>query len=397
MKIKHRKSGYFILSILIAASAVVPVSAKQKDFTIGFTGDVIMHENIKKFAAVKSTGESNNFGYDYFFYKIAPYLAFPDIMSINMEFPVCPPFQSDGFIFNSPPMITDAFIKAGIDIVNIANNHFTDQKTEGVIFTTELLNSKKIAYIGCAQNESDSRKGIVREINGIRAGLISYTGLLNYPDRRLSDKYYINWIYDREKVSADIADLKMRSDFVIVQIHDGIEYTMVPADWKVKLYREIAELGADLIIGHHPHTIQSSEIYRTADKRDVAIFYSLGNFLADQIRSLPIENSSDRISIKSSFIVYLRLYKKWFKIKHRIEVMPVFTENNIEIINGIKYRNIQIIPIPDEINSLQHLMSDNSENASKYSAKIEYLKSQINSIKRVVFPSGIPDYIKFIE
>ncbi|MBN1498663.1 MAG: CapA family protein [Spirochaetes bacterium] len=390
---------FLILSAAVLLMNFYPVDyiSVRDNFKIGFTGDILMHNNIKKTAGILSRKEENNYGYDYFFDEISNELSYADVMCGNMEFPVSPPFKSDGFIFNAPPHIAAALKTAGFDIMNLANNHITDQKTKGLLYTVNLLESVELDYIGAAQTEETARKGIIKEKNGIRTGFLAYTGLTNYSDRLKSDKYYINWIYDKEKVEQDITDMKQRCDYLVIQIHNGVEYTLTPAAWKVKLYHEIAEMGADLIIGHHPHSIQSAENFLTADSRQVPIFYSLGNFISDQKQSFPIKGTRETVSIKSTFIVYVHLFKKWSQLQSRLEILPVYTENYPDEFKKRPFRNIKVKPIAAEIYNLENQLNSDSPADPKLSVKLTRLKSELNAIKMVVFPEGIPDNMIFTE
>jgi len=64
---------------------------------------------------------------------------------------------------------------------------------------------------------------------------------------------------------------------LIVSMHWGEEYQLVNSSSQQKLAHQLINNGADLIIGHHPHVVQSIEKYQGK-----LIFYSLGNFIFDQ-------------------------------------------------------------------------------------------------------------------
>jgi poly-gamma-glutamate synthesis protein (capsule biosynthesis protein) len=79
-----------------------------------------------------------------------------------------------------------------------------------------------------------------------------------------------------------IAQLRNQADFIIISLHAGIEYTGQPNQFQKDFAHNAIDVGADLVIGHHPHWVQSAEIYK-----DKYIFYSLGNFIFDQMWSEP--------------------------------------------------------------------------------------------------------------
>src|SRR3990167_10074072 len=78
-----------------------------------------------------------------------------------------------------------------------------------------------------------------------------------------------------------VKEAKQKTDFVIVSMHAGIEYVNKPNTSQTNFAREAIDAGADLIIGHHPHVVQIMEKYKGK-----YIFYSLGNFVFDQMWSM---------------------------------------------------------------------------------------------------------------
>ena len=82
-------------------------------------------------------------------------------------------------------------------------------------------------------------------------------------------------------------------DFVIVSMHAGIEYEHLSAKDQQKFARAAVDAGADLVIGHHPHVVQEMEKYK-----DKLIFYSLGNFIFDQMWS---EDTRQGVAVEITF------------------------------------------------------------------------------------------------
>jgi poly-gamma-glutamate capsule biosynthesis protein CapA/YwtB (metallophosphatase superfamily) len=83
--------------------------------------------------------------------------------------------------------------------------------------------------------------------------------------------------FEQEKTKEIFDAVKPYSDYRIAFIHWGTEYTAQPQDKQKEIAHQIIDLGADIILGHHPHVVQSVEIYNNKP-----IFYSLGNFVFDQ-------------------------------------------------------------------------------------------------------------------
>lgn len=116
--------------------------------------------------------------------------------------------------------------------------------------------------------------------NGIKFAFVAYTyGTNGIPHP--GGKTYLANVYSDEKAEND---LKIRDyvDVFIVSMHWGEEYQDLPNNTQIKQAKYLAELGADIIIGHHPHVIQPVDLL-VNEERETFVMYSLGNFLSDQI------------------------------------------------------------------------------------------------------------------
>ena len=153
-----------------------------------------------------------------------------------------------------------------IGLVNLSNNHSADCYERGLSDTRIFLELSKIGYFG-GGNVSES---YIEQAVGDK--IIAFVGINLTFDPRL-DPSYLNLI----------KELKIRNDFVIVNIHWGTEYSKVAVNSQKTTGHKIIDAGADVIIGHHPHVIEPMEIYNSRP-----IFYSLGNFIFDQ---LELENN----------------------------------------------------------------------------------------------------------
>ncbi len=81
-----------------------------------------------------------------------------------------------------------------------------------------------------------------------------------------------------------VRNIKSMVDVLVVAFHYGDEYTYEPSVKDRKYLHDMAESGADLIIGHHPHVLHGSEDYINKDGRQTFIMYSLGNYISAQAR-----------------------------------------------------------------------------------------------------------------
>ena len=183
--------------------------------------------------------------------------------------------------FNSPQEVGDAFVDAGFNLVSLATNHTLDQGEQGVLNSVAYWKTKS-GVVSSGQWSSDEERNqsiaTIHEVNNIKYAFISYTiwtNGLNTP----TGKEYLNNLYSEEKAKADIEAVRDKVDFVIVAMHWGTEYSFKVDAKQEEIANYLSSLGVDLIIGAHPHVIQTVEYI---NNNKTFVVYSLGNFISDQ-------------------------------------------------------------------------------------------------------------------
>lgn len=190
----------------------------------------------------------------------------PDFLFANLEGPISDnPYVNPGtaMVFNFKPEVTDTLKKYGFNLLTLANNHAYDMGEEGARQTRLYLAEAGIHHFGDA-------KGLRPETTWkttVNDTTLTFFSLNDTLKNRLNF----------EEVNDRLRAAEGETDFTIVTIHWGTEYQHEPSKTQIERAHAMVDAGADLIIGHHPHVIQSSEVYR-----GVPIYYSLGNFIFDQ-------------------------------------------------------------------------------------------------------------------
>ncbi len=178
---------------------------------------------------------------------------------------------------NAPEAFLAALQSSGFDVLTTANNHMYDYGEDGLIKTLNKLDEYGFAHTGAYAKEAD-RAPLILDVNGIRIGVLAYTDILNHRPGK-SSAYMIDR-FSRNLMTADIAATKEAGvDYIIVCVHWGVEHTHKPNHTQRKIAENIAEAGADIILGSHPHCTQPFEVIET-DHGDVPVLYSLGNFVS---------------------------------------------------------------------------------------------------------------------
>ena len=185
--------------------------------------------------------------------------------------------------FNTPQEEGDAFIDAGFNMVSLASNHTMDKGEAGVLNSVAYWKKHPDVAASGQWSSAEERTASVAKVyekNNIKYAFISYTIWTNGLETPVG-KEYLNNLYSPEKANADIESVRDKVDFVIVAMHWGTEYSLRTDYKQDEIAAYLSGLGVDLIIGAHPHVVQTVE-YINDNKTFVV--YSLGNFISDQLK-----------------------------------------------------------------------------------------------------------------
>lgn len=200
-------------------------------------------------------------GEDYPFEKIGDLFDGHDVVLANLEGPIQngPKTPDDSLVFRFPESVAPLLARRGITHVSLANNHTLNQGKAGLDNTRSILAQNHVSFFG--DPVQDGQQVLAEEIEGMP---ITWIGA-NAAVRSL----------DADVITREIR--KHSDGNVVVFVHWGNEYVHTPSSLQRELAHEWVDAGADVVIGHHPHVIQTVELYN-----DHMIFYSLGNFIFDQ-------------------------------------------------------------------------------------------------------------------
>lgn len=236
----------------------------DNNVTLMFAGDVSLGDNYEN-KLPKDLDKT--------FAKIEEYRK-ADVAMINLENPLTQATtmrQDKPYNFKAPIESVKVLQEAGVDIVNLANNHTMDYENQGLEDTTKTLDRANIQYLGAGKNSKEARRPKIIEVKGQRIAYLAYdTADLSAAD---TDKSGTNFA-TKEKITEDIKAIRNQVEWIIINFHWGTELTNQPEQWQIDLARFSIDQGADVIVGYHPHTLQGAEIYK-----DRPIAYSLGNFI----------------------------------------------------------------------------------------------------------------------
>ena len=199
-----------------------------------------------------------------------------EVSMVNLECPVTTRGRKirKPYNFRMHPRFLSAFTSAGIDVVNLANNHIYDFGKVGLFDTISYLDSVGIQHVGAGRSAKQAHRPVIIQAKGRRIALLGYYGGGEAPKatRRLPG------VADRriEDIKDDVARIRREksADYIVVNLHWGTEKSESPDPDQIEFAHEVIDAGADLVVGHHTHVLQGIERYKSG-----VIVYSLGNFV----------------------------------------------------------------------------------------------------------------------
>lgn len=245
-------------------------------------GDNLIHNTVYE----QARDRSSNGGYDfeYAYQHIASRIAEADVAILNQETVISESHEVSSYPqFNSPTEVGQEMIDIGFDVANIATNHSLDVGESGLIDHINYWKNKGIITTGAYLNE-ESFVVPTNTVNGITVAYLGFTAETNGLSLPSDSEVVLVGADDEALLSSKIDEAKKIADVVIVNAHWGVEYTHTPTEEQRIMAQKLADWGADIVIGTHPHVIQPVEYVTAKDGSKTLVAYSLGNFISAQNR-----------------------------------------------------------------------------------------------------------------
>lgn len=315
---------------------------EKKEITITCWGDYMNH--ITQIRQAKAT----NYDFTDSFAVIKDIVGKSDLSIVNLETTIA---KDESDMSGYPEFAThENVIKAlkdtGFDVVSTANNHAYDRRLKGIDRTIEIIEKYGLKRTGTFK-ENESTNPLIVDVKGIKVGFFSYSQMLNGYEKLMLNSgrdTAVNLI-DMDKIKKDVDYLKKNhADVIMCYMHWGEEYSDYPNSYQKNTFKKLADMGVDLVIGSHPHTIQKSEVIENNGKKSYCV-YSLGNLVSDQRESygqyygveigvysdIKIEKIGDKTTVKSFENKPYYVDKYTDSVTTRYVVVPVKQVLNSEI------------------------------------------------------------------
>lgn len=303
-----------------------------------------------------------------------------DISILNQETLICNDqyeISGSNFNFNSPSQLGDDMIDLGFNVFTLANNHVLDKGTDGLEACLDYWDSRcqmhdDIVVCGAYRNENDMQNIRVKTVDGVTFAFLAYTEHLNGYSIPADSPLRVVLTSETDVIESQIKQAKQIADVVIVAAHWGVEDVHTVSQDRMDLAQKMVEWGADVIIGHHPHTAETMEWKTRSDGTRGFVFYSLGNFISaqtdnfnlvgeiadfdvvidgetnavtlDDVGVIPVINHYDDGSFSNMRLYPYNMYTAELADSHGVPYAPAGTAKNfgMDVINRIIEENIPV-------------------------------------------------------
>ncbi len=239
------------------AAQVDPAVMGTHTLTVSATGDCTFGVTQEQGYDGSFNAYYDSYGQDYFLSDVRDIFAADDLTIINLEcvLTTSDDIQEKAYNLKGSPEYVGIMTGSSIEAVSMGNNHTYDYGDEGFDETVSVVENAGITYA------YSGRSGMFVSDDGVKVGIVS-ANMLPETDEKLN-----TMISEMQALREDGAEV------VIACCHWGIEKDYYPTDYQISTAHTLVDSGADLIIGNHPHVLQSVEVYNGK-----VICYSLGNF-----------------------------------------------------------------------------------------------------------------------
>jgi len=193
----------------------------------------------------------------------------------NWEFPIGGTVNSKprarGMRFMAHPDSVAVIKSWAPGLVTLANNHILDAGEDGLAQTICSLQKAGFNTVGAGMTADEVKRPLIWETKEGRLAIINWVFAETHPDWMAIPGP--NCWPGSDSARLIIQDLKREADWVMVVVHWSDELFPYPMPKDRELARQLSGMGADIVIGHHPHVVRGMEVFGPCP-----VFYSLGNF-----------------------------------------------------------------------------------------------------------------------
>ena len=241
----------------------------QGPVTLGFAGDVHTAGRLTERFLQPETALA----------PVAPLLEGADLTVVNLETAVTDrgTAEDKSFTFRAPPSVFDALRVAGVDVVSMANNHGVDFGPVGLADSLDAARQRGFPVVGLGADDTAAFAPYLVTLRGERIAVLAADQVADSTVRRYSagpGQGGVASAFDTDRLLQAVASARQQADTVVVYLHWGQEEQSCPTRLQRDLAQQLAQAGADVVVGTHAHQLQGAGwLGRTY------VAYGLGNFV----------------------------------------------------------------------------------------------------------------------
>jgi len=260
---------------LLAAAAPAAGASSGPTVRLLFAGDVMLGRGVAPVARADPQG---------LFAGVRDEVSGADLAVANLESPLTlrrhlPAFGPNAL--EARPASAALLAGAGFDAIAIANNHAGDAGVHTVTDTMAALAGAGLAVLGAGTSATAGYTPRIVEVDHVRIALLAFDATGQGPRAGAATPGVATW--SEPLVRAAVQRARREADVVTVGIQGGTEYVPATDPHVMRLAREAAAWGADVVWGQGPHVVQPIRVLHVRrDGRPTIVATSLGNFLYDQ-------------------------------------------------------------------------------------------------------------------
>ena len=245
------------------------------------------------------------------FHDLLPELTAADLVVANLECPLIEspsPIAKTGPIFGESAACIAGIRAGGVDVLGLANNHILDHGDAGLRYTLEVCDQAGIGTVGAGENLAAARRILVRQIGGVRVGILAMA------EFEFSIAIRNSWganPLDIIDFMRNVREHRSTFDYLVVLVHGAAEFH-VPTPRIQDTCRFFIEMGANAVIVQHPHCLGGYEEYQGGH-----IVYGQGALVMDEAIYRELQ------TFHEGFLVKLRIESGG---RSRLELIP-FTQS----------------------------------------------------------------------
>ena len=370
---KKMKILLLLVFTLTVGGVLIPHKKKEKDIvvkkentkiSVSLTGDLLWEQGLYD--------SMDNYQFGTYFDQVKPYLQ-SDLTIGNEEVPIGGEelgVSGVAYTFNAPYEIANQYKDVGFDFLTLANNHTMDMGLQGIQNTCDILDKNDIGHTGAYTSQEDRDTIRVVNVKDTKIAILSYTYGTNIP----SDTDYAvpcfldaNQQLDKDTLKTDVDKAKKEADLIFVAMHWGTEFTYDITPIQEEAAKYLNELGVDVIIGNHTHTIQKATTITNDKGKNTYVFYSLGNLV------------SSAANVDRATPDFQNMYEIGAIVNFDIVNKDVTNVRIIPVVNQFEdgYTNFELIPFSSYTEDLakKHYQRQLNDDFTK-----EWLSQQIHSV-----------------